>query len=59
VEEQYSEVIDEVEVKEQNDLEDLESCPSGSIGQSNETDFELKVDQITDELLASILQDFK
>jgi len=32
VEEQYSEVIDEVEVKEQDDLEDLESCPSGSIG---------------------------
>jgi hypothetical protein len=43
-------------------LQDLESCPSGSLGQSrpeDSQDFELKVDQITDELLNAILQDFK
>jgi len=53
---------------EQSDVEadrlaDLESCPSGSLGQSAKPeesgDFDLKVDQITDELLASILNDFK
>lgn len=58
-EEQVSEVQDEVELKAQDNLADLDSCPSGSIGQSNEADHELKVDQITDDLLESILRDFK
>lgn len=56
--EQVSEVQDEVELKAQDNMADLDSCPSGSIGASNE-DHELKVDQITDDLLESILRDFK
>ena len=56
--EQVSEVEDEVELKAQDNMADLDSCPSGSIGASNE-DHELKVDQITDDLLESILRDFK
>lgn len=43
-------------------LEDLESCPSGSLGQQkpdqSDENFDLRVDQITDELLNSILKDF-
>ena len=49
------------EVVEAENLEDLESYPSGSmnaIGESSEN-FDLKVDQITDELLAQILNDFE
>jgi len=57
--EQVSEVQDEVELKAQDNLADLDSCPSGSMGASNEADHELKVDQITDDLLESILRDFK
>lgn len=57
--EQESEVQDEVELKAQDNLADLDSCPSGSVGASNEADHELKVDQITDDLLESILRDFK
>jgi|TARA_B110001450_G_scaffold243064_1_gene254004 hypothetical protein len=57
--EQVSEVEDEVELKAQDNMADLDSCPSGSIGASNEADHELKVDQITDDLLESILRDFK
>lgn len=59
--EQVSEVEDEVElrIKGQDNMADLDSCPSGSIGASNEADHELKVDQITDDLLESILRDFK
>ena len=56
VEEQVEESIDA------DELEDLESCPSGSLGQSrpeDSQDFDLKVDQITEELLNTILQDFK
>ena len=46
------------EVEIDNDhLEDLDSCPSGSLGKE-EDNFDLKVDQITDELLNSILRDF-
>lgn len=45
------EALDEVEVKAPDHLADLDSCPSGSIGQSNEAEHELKVDQITDDLL--------
>lgn len=56
---QESEVQDEVELKAQDNIADLDSCPSGSIGASNEADHELKVDQITDDLLESILRDFK
>lgn len=40
-------------------MADLDSCPSGSIGASNEADHELQIDQITDDLLESILRDFK
>ena len=52
VEEQVEESIDA------DELEDLESCPSGSLGQSrpeDSQDFDLKVDQITEELLNTIL----
>jgi hypothetical protein len=41
---------------EQDNLEDLESCPSG-VGASSELDV-LNVDQITNELLNQILQEF-
>lgn len=41
-------------------LEDLDSCPSGSLDHKTapEADFEVNVDQITDELLNQILRDF-
>lgn len=38
-------------------MDDLDSCPSGSIGVSQELDA-LNVDQITDELLNQMLQEF-
>ena len=56
-----SELVEEIEAGDADELEDLESCPSGSLTESkpNEEDFRLKVDEITAHLLESILSDFR
>ena len=56
-----SEVVEEIEEVPGDELEDLESCPSGSLTESkpNEEDFTRKVDEITAHLLESILDDFR
>lgn len=60
-ESELDEAIEERSDLEEADLlQDLESCPSGSIGTSvpKEND-DFKIDQITEELLKQILGDFK
>ena len=54
-------MVEEIEAGDADELEDLESCPSGSLTESkpNEEDFRLKVDEITAHLLESILSDFR
>lgn len=49
-----SDLEEDIEVDEVDAMDDLESNPSGSVGQSKvgeSGDFDLKVDQITDDLL--------
>lgn len=40
-------------------LEDLDSYPSGSLSKSNDQEFQMRVDNITEDLLNQILQDFQ